>query len=400
MVRLHAPNERGQIRHGEKGLRMTDRTLAGSGTTAWRPTVRGTRHVIAAGHYLAAQAGFRVLEGGGNAIDAGVAAGITLGVVQSDFVNIAGVAPIMIYLTESADVVTISGLGTWPAAATLDLFVREHRGTIPRGLLRTVVPAAPDAWITALERYGTLSFAEVSEEAIRLSDRGFVMYPSMHEIISLHRSEYAEWPENASIYLPGGRVPAVGERFVQKDLARTLSHMADEEQARRSRGRAAGLAAARDAFYRGDIAKTIADYHAGNGGLLTLEDLARFKVEVAPSVTVRYRGKTVHACPPWCQGPVLLQMLKLVEGIDIAALGHNTGAYAHALVEAMKLAFADRERHYGDPRHRRVPLAELLGDSHAAERRRLISLDQVLEARDDWTPCACTVRWWVDIDTS
>ena len=151
---------------------------------ALRPVIRGHRHAIVAGHYLASQAGFAILEAGGNAIDAGVAAGIALGVVHSDLVNVGGVAPIILYSAKTGQVETISGLGTWPAAMTPDLFQREHDGHIPVGLLRTVAPAAPDAWITALERHGTMTFGEVAEASIRLARDGFVMYPLMASIIA------------------------------------------------------------------------------------------------------------------------------------------------------------------------------------------------------------------------
>ena len=134
--------------------------------------------MVVAGHYLAAHAGFAILEGGGNAVDAGVAAGLVLGVVQSDLVNVAGVAPIILYLAESADVLTISGLGTWPSAASPKLFERDHGGGIPTGLLRTVVPAAPDAWITALERFGSMSFGDVAAAVIRFAARASPCIPS------------------------------------------------------------------------------------------------------------------------------------------------------------------------------------------------------------------------------
>src|SRR5499425_3566500 len=151
-----------------------------------RPTIAVTRHAIAAGHYLATTAGFDVLQAGGNAVDAGVAAGIALGVVQSDLVNCAGVAPIMIYLAEKREVVTIAGLGAWPRALDPNLFMREHGGKVPIGVLRTVVPAAPDAWITALRRYGTMSFGEVASAAQRLASEGFPMYPLMAESLEKH----------------------------------------------------------------------------------------------------------------------------------------------------------------------------------------------------------------------
>ena len=353
---------------------MTDLPFTGTGArliNPTRPDIRGTRHVVSSGHYLATQAGFEILEAGGNAVGAGVAAGLALGVVQSEYVNVAGVAPIIIYLAASREVVTISGLGVWPAAADIDVFVHEHGGSIPDGVLRTVVPAAPDAWITALRHYGTMSFGEVAAAATRFAADGFVMYPLMRDLIERCRSDYARWSSNAEIYLPNGEPPKVGERFVQADLASTLQHMVDEERAAGG-GREQGLQAARAAFYRGDIAHTIADYHRGNGGWLTMADLDRFEVGVEPSVSIPYAGGALHSCGPWCQGPVLLQMLRLVEGEDLTSIGHNSVAYVHRLLEAMKLAFADREAHYADPRFRDVPLAELLSDDYTARRRALI----------------------------
>ena len=350
-----------------------------SGSPAWggpmRPSVVGTRHMVAAGHYLAAHAGFTVLEAGGNAIDAGVAAGIALGVVQSELVNFAGVAPIMIYLAESREVVTISGLGTWPRALPPDLFQREHGGRIPENILRVVVPAAPDAWITALEKYGTMCFGEVAAAAIRFADEGFAMYPLMAGLIAANADKYRRWPGNAAIYLPGGRAPEVGSIFRQPDLARTLRYMADQESAALTEGREAGLRAARDAFYRGDIAATIVRFHEANGGLLRAEDLAAFRVGIEPPVSTTFAATTVFTCGPWCQGPVLGQALNLLKGSDLAALGHNSPDYIHLLAEALKLAFADRHRHYGDPRFQDVPIEALLSDAYAAVRRRLIDPD-------------------------
>ena len=157
--------------------------------TAHRPTIAVTRHAIAAGHYLATTAGFDILQAGGNAIDAGVAAGIALGILQIDLVDFAGVAPIMIYHAEKREVVTIAGLGTWPKALDPELFLREHGGKIPVGVLRTVVPAAPDAWITALERFGTMRFADIAEAAIRFARQGFPTYPLMAEVMAEHEAD-------------------------------------------------------------------------------------------------------------------------------------------------------------------------------------------------------------------
>src|SRR5438067_9091829 len=200
-----------------------------------RPTIAVTRHAISAGHYLAATAGFAILEAGGNAIDAGCAAGIALGVLQSDLVDVAGVAPIMIYLAEKEEVVTIAGLGTWPKALDPELFLREHGGKIPKGVLRTVVPAAPDAWITALRRYGTMSFGEVAAAATRLARDGFPMYPLMAASLEKHAERHALWPSTAAVLLPNGRAPEAGEVFRQTDLAASLQYMADEEKAAAAR---------------------------------------------------------------------------------------------------------------------------------------------------------------------
>src|SRR4051812_394618 len=246
---------------------------------AHRPTVMGTRHMAASCHYLAAEVAFKVLEAGGNAIDAGVAAGITLGVVQPEYVNVAGVAPIILYSAAENRIVTISGLGTWPRALDRDLFKNNHGSKIPSGVLRTVVPAAPDAWITALARYGTMSFGEVAEGAIIFARDGFPVYPLMAEVIAEQEQNYRRFASNTALYLPNGRPPRVGEIFVQADLARTLQYMVDEERAHSAGGREAGLAAARDAFYRGDIAAAIVHFHKENGGLLSAEDLAEYHSE-------------------------------------------------------------------------------------------------------------------------
>ena len=341
---------------------------------ALRPLIRGQRHMVASGHYLATQAAFQILEAGGNAVDAGVAGGIALGVVHSQYVNVAGVAPIVVYLADENRVETISGLGGWPRAVTPDYFQRRHGGSIPASLLRTVVPAAPDAWLTALERYGTMCFAEVAAAAIRFAGEGFVMYPHMADIIAAHESGYARWPGNAAIYLPGGRPPRTGEIFVQADLAASLQYMADEERTAAGRGREAGLEAARRAFYRGDIASTILRYHRENDGLLAAEDLAEFRSRVEEPVRLDFEGVEVYACGPWCQGPALPQALSLLRAAELRDMGHNSVDYVHTVVEALKLAFADRERYYGDPRFVDVPLDRLLSvEYQESQRARILS---------------------------
>ncbi len=337
-----------------------------------RARIIGTRHMAAAGHYLAAQTAFQILEAGGNAVDAGVAGGIALGIVQSEYVNFAGVAPIMIYLEESREVVTISGLGNWPKAASLAVFQEDYGGSIPSGVLRTVIPAAPDAWITALEKYGTMRFVDVSAAAIRFARDGFPAPSLMCEIITKMQDKYRRWPSNADIYLPGDRPPKPGERFVQSDLADTMQYMVDEEAAAKG-GREAGLAAARDAFYRGDIARKIVRYHQENGGWLGTDDLAEFRVGIEPPIKARFNDIEVYSCGPWCQGPVLSQTLNLLNGADLKGLGHNSPAYIHRIVESLKLAYADRHHYYGDPRFVQVPMDALLSDEYTEHRRRMIN---------------------------
>ena len=344
-----------------------------------RPTVMATRHAVAAGHYLATHAAFEVLEAGGNAVDAGVAAGLALGVLESELVSVAGVAPIMIYLADSREVITISGLGTWPKAASCAYFQDKHGGAIPKGVERTVVPAAPDAWITALERYGTMRFGDVAAAAIRFAREGFPMYPLMAHIIAEAEGAYRTWPSNAEIFLPKGRPPEPGEIFVQADLARSLQYMADEEAANGNDGREAGLKAARDAFYRGDIATTMVEFFEESGGLMTAEDLADFRVAIEPPVRSRFGAIDVYACGPWCQGPMLPQILNLLEGMDLGGLGHNSPAFIHAVVEAVKLAAADREAYYGDPRFVDVPIDVLLSKDYAERRRGSIRADRAAE---------------------
>jgi gamma-glutamyltranspeptidase / glutathione hydrolase len=340
-----------------------------------QPMITAARHMISSGHYLATQAGHAVLEAGGNAVDAGVAAGIALGVLHADQVQFSGVAPMIIYLAERDEAVAISGLGWWPRAARLETLLSEHGGTIPLGLLRTVVPAAPDAWILALERYGTMSFGDVAGAAIRYAREGFTMHPVMAHYIDKNVETYRRWPDNAAIFLSRGRPPREGELFVQTDLARSLQYMADEERAASRAGRVTGLRAARDAFYRGDLARVMTRYHAEHGGWLTAQDLEEYRSEIERPLSFTFQDLEVLACPPWCQGPVLLQMLSLLAGDDLAALGHNTPAYVHLVTEVMKLCFADRERYYGDPRFVPVPMDTLLAPSYAAGRRRLARPD-------------------------
>mgnify|MGYP001285623878 CR=1 FL=1 len=339
----------------------------------------GTRHMVSAGHYLATNAAFQILEAGGNAIDAGVSGSIVLSVVQCDFVGFGGVAPIMIKPADQGQVVTVTGLGCWPRRASLDVLIDEYDGSIPHGLLRTVIPAAPDAWLTALKRWGTMSFSEISSAAISLADDGFAASDFLCAMLAECEDDIRQWPENEKIYLPNGRLPKAGERFQLEDLARTIRYMVDEEQAVAAKhGRVKGLQAARDAFYHGDIANTMASYHRTNGGWLREDDLAEFAVEILPPLVVSYKDIDVYTCGPWCQGPVLAQALRLLDGLNIESYEHNSADYIHLIVESLKLSFSDRHHYVGDPNFVDVPMDRLLADDYVNTRRQLISLDEAI----------------------
>ena len=282
----------------------------------------------------------------------------------------------MIYLSETGEIHTISGLGTWPRAASCQYFHDKHGGAIPEGVERTVIPSAPDAWITVLEKYGTMSFTEVAAAAIRFAKEGFPVYPLMTEVLNAAAPALKKWPTSAEVLLPGGRALEPGEIFLQSDLAGTLQYLADEESSASRKGRRSGLRAARDAFYRGDIARTIDRFFRENGGLMTAEDMAGFRVGIEPPVRAQFGNIDVYTCGPWCQGPMLLQTLNLGQTFDLHGLGHNSPAYIHTLVEAINLAAADREHYYGDPRFVDVPMEELLSNEHANRRRELIRPDR------------------------
>jgi gamma-glutamyltranspeptidase/glutathione hydrolase len=331
----------------------------------------GTRHMASSGHYLATQAAFTILQAGGNAIDAGVAGGLALSVVQCEYTHIGGVAPIMIYLADTDEVVTISGLGWWPRAASAEYFRKNHAGNIPAGIKRAVVPSAVDAWITALERHGTMSFAEVAAPAMRFAEEGFPVSQLMTDIIVERSEDFLNWPENTRLFMPGGVPPAPASVLRLPDLASTFRYMAAEESAARG-GRLAGLEAVRGAFYRGDIAREIARFHAENDGWLTLQDLAEFRVGLEPPVKVQFDDIDVFTCGPWCQGPVLAQALQLMDLQELRGMRHNSVEHLHLVVEALKLAFADRHTYYGDPRFVDVPMDRLISADYVRERRKMI----------------------------
>lgn len=352
---------------------------------AWRPTIMGTHGMVATEHYLSAMIGMRILQQGGNAIDAAVAAIFAEGVLNPHMHTLGGEVPMLIYQADRQEVTAINGNTVAPQQATLTWFAEHGYHLIPGdGLLAAGVPATFDALITALDRFGTMTLEHVLQPALTLARDGFPVHPGLRgpsdylpfSIWHQQSKFQTRWRTSAQLYLPQGRVPDVGDIWRNPDLAQTFARLLHAEAAAASQGRTAGLKSARDLFYRGEIAHQIAAFAQRQGGLLSLDDLARFETKVELPVVTTYRGYQVYKCGPWSQGPVFLQQLRLLEGYDLAALGHNSAAYIHLLTEAGKLAFADREAYYGDPDVVDVPMAELLADAYTVARRRLIDPDQ------------------------
>jgi len=344
----------------------------------------GTHGMVTSTHYLASEAGLHALKRGGNVVDAGATMWFCLTVLKPHLVGVAGEVPILIYWADEEKVLAVNGQGPAPKAATIDWFTDHGYKVIPEdGHLPAVVPGSFDAWLTILDEYGTMSLSEVMEPGIRLADEGFPVFPMLKRAIESNAERYrAEWPESAKIYLPGGKVPEVASILRVPDWARTFRRVAEAEREGRRWGRSAGLDAARDYFYRGPIAEAIIDfmqsfkcldvYGQKHHGLMTLEDFSEYRARIEEPLTTNYRGFDVYKCDTWCQGAVLLQQLNLLEGYDLASLGHNTLEYLHGYIECAKLAFADREHYYADPAFADVPLDRLLSKEYAAERRELV----------------------------
>ena len=334
--------------------------------------------MVAAGHYLAAAAGYRILEDGGNAIDAGVASGIAINVTLPNDTSFGGVAPIVIYDVATDSVVTISGLGRWPRATSIDYFLRELGGQIPLGVHRTVVPAAADAWLTALEKYGTMTFEQVVTPALDLAENGFPLSAYLRNYLSnaaeTKDGSLSTWDSTRDVFMPNGRMPLVGEPLVQNDLARTFRRLIEVEKSNLHLGREAAIRTARDYFYKGEIAEEMARFSQERGGLLTLEDLKDFSVRVEEPEVGQFRDYSVYTCGPWCQGPVVAQTLQMLAKDDLAALGHNSSDYIHLLSQTLNLVFSDREHFYGDPDFIDVPIEGLLSPEYTNERRRAVDM--------------------------
>ncbi|HWB97585.1 MAG TPA: gamma-glutamyltransferase, partial [Bryobacteraceae bacterium] len=330
-----------------------------------RQSWRGVRGAIAGGSEPAVEAGARLYHQGGNAVDAGIATTLAAAVFEFSHLGLGGEAPILVR-TKDGKVHSIIGVGTMPKAATAEFF--RHRPLVPgeilyppergglkgmvpvAGLMPALVPGMMDAALVTLREYGTKSFAQVVEPAIELAD-GVPLDETRVSAIERSRRFFQLWPSSRHVFLPDGRPPAIGEVFRQPDLARTLRSLVEAEKHALASGvsRVAAIDAVRDAFYRGDIARRIDAFSREHHGLLRYEDMAAFRVQPEDAVTVTYRDYQVYKPGFVTQGPSMLEALNILEGFDLRSLRWNSAAYIHTVVEALKLAYADRDTYYGDP---------------------------------------------------
>lgn len=339
-----------------------------------RPVIRGARYAVSTRKPQATQVAERILRAGGNAFDAAVAAQAVLSVVDPAMTGIGGDASILIYDASAKRVVSLNAAGTAPKLATIDWYDRNAGGRIPvnDGLLAASVPSIIDACFVLLDRWGTMSFTELLAPAIELAENGFPASEYLVEYFVEHSAKLRKYETTARVYLPEGRTLRAGERLANPDLAKTLRKLVEAEQEHMKDGRRPALRAARDRFYKGDIAQTMAQFCEQNGGLYRYDDFAQYTVKLEDPVSVNYRGYEVYKNPSATQGPTELIFLNLLEGYDLKALGHNSADYLHLSIEAAKLAYADRERYLGDTDFITIPFDTLLSKEYARQRRALV----------------------------
>lgn len=345
-----------------------------------RPVIHGTHGIVTSGHYLTSMAAMRMLLSGGNAFDAAAAAGFAAAVVEpTASYTIAAEGVAMVYHAASGAIRALSGQGVAPRAATVDLFRSRGLDKIPTGPgdqahLSFTVPGVVDAYLLLLDTYGTKTVTEILEPAIDYATHGFPMYEYMHRMLDnpTTRQQFDRYPPGGTaVFYPSGQVPAVDSLFVQPQLGTTLRTLADAERAAPGT-RHAGIRAARHAFYEGTIADHIVTFSQRVGGLLQHDDLANYHAQFESPLRTTFGGYEICTQSTWTQAAVLLQALNMLEHVDLKALGHNTPAYVHTVTEILKLAFADRERYYGDPEFAEVPIAALLSQDYAAARVKLM----------------------------
>ena len=358
-----------------------------------RPVIRSTEGVISSGHYLTSMAGMRMLMSGGNAFDAMVAAGFAAAVVEPiASYSLAAEGVFMLYDARSGELLSLSGQGTAPGKATADFYKSQGLEHIPTGPghqqshLSFTLPGVVHAFISLAARYGTKTIDELLAPAISYASNGIPNYEYM-----LDRLDSAATAQQFDLYGPGGwdvfydnrQVPAAGTLLVQPGLANTLRAMLPGSGNGHGLSRAEGLQKAREVFYEGPVARQIADSVSKVGGIISMEDLVAYKSQYDPPVKTTFHGYEIYGQDSWTQGPVLMQTLNMLENFDLRSMGHNSPAYIHTVAEAAKLAFGDREAHYGDPDFSTIPMDGLLSKEYAAERARLIDLETAYPAQPE-----------------
>lgn len=349
-----------------------------------RPTLRGSGGAVSAGHYLASTIGAEILWEGGNAADAACAMGLALQVLEPHMNGPAGEVPIIFFDAKTSKYHVICGQGVSPASASVDKFVSLGLDRIPgSGLLGATVPGAFGAWCELLERFGTTTFERIATPALRLAREGFPNYGFLRDTLHLLSNKFKKfWPSSAEVYLP---VSDIGDKVQNLKWADTLESLILISKSP-GKSRDQGIRKVRDSFYCGKIAEEIEsfmkipacdDFGNLSRGLLSASDMSRHKTPVEQSVSLVYRNSTVHKCSFWSQGPVFLQQLQLLAGFDLSSMGSGTPDTLHTIVEAAKLAFADREACYGDPQFSQIPEKLLLSEEYAEKRRILLNNDEV-----------------------
>lgn len=361
-----------------------------------RPEILGTFGVVTSTHWIASAVGMSILEKGGNAFDAAVATGFVLQIVEPHLCGPGGDMPAVLYSKKKDKVEVICAQGPAPAGATIEHYTSEGLKLIPGdGLLSTVIPGSFDGWMLMLRDYGTMSVRDVLEPAIYYAENGHPMLPRVAATIAGLASFFEkEWPTSYETWLPGGAAPEPLSNFKNPVLAGTWKRIIAEAEAKR--GREEQVEAARDAFYRGFIAEAIERYAGStevmdasgikHKGVITADDMANWSATIEAPQTYDYHGWTVAKIGPWGQGPVFLQTLALLKGIDIASMDPAGADFVHTVTEAMKLAFADREIYYGDPNFSKIPIEHLLSDAYSDERRKLIKPEASLELQPGIVP--------------
>jgi gamma-glutamyltranspeptidase/glutathione hydrolase len=338
-----------------------------------RPVIRGRQAAVSSMKAEATESARRILQAGGNAFDAAVAGQAALAVTDFPMNGVGGDAVVLVYNARERKVYSVNAGPRAPKLATIDWYEKNNGGKLPEsdGLLAGGLPGVVDAWYVLLDRWGTMSLEQVLQPAIELAENGFPLSERLAVILA-EADKIHKYPTTVKIYLPNGRPPKAGEIFKNIDLASTLKKLVEAELENKVKGRHEALKAARDRFYKGDIARAMATFSEANGGLFRYQDFAEYCAEVETPVSTDYRGYRVYKNPSASQGPAELIALNLLEGYDLKALGHNSANYIHTSAEAIKLAMADREKFLGDMDFVKIPYAGLLSKDYARERRMLI----------------------------